>query len=227
MIDKCPKCEETLITRTIKKDLGQSSIFIPVAQVCPKCSWNKDLTGAGDIVGKPSIAEVPKPEPMREQERNPPGWTDMNKIVIVVLTLIVLVGIAWAFSPKAYQQQMQEVITPPPVQTPAILTAPAPTATLAPEVTPTGNKIRVKIDRDRGYVIPEQRNMKIKAGDEIIWVNDDSYVFTLVSKDGLFEDKPLDYGKVMTFIFRKTGMFGFEIKVGDSVKFSGTIIVEP
>ncbi len=62
------------------------------------------------------------------------------------------------------------------------------------EFTPTGKKIEVKIDRDRGYVNPEQANLKINPGDEIVWTNDDSYRITLISKDGLFEEYVINYG---------------------------------
>ncbi len=57
MADKCPKCGETLITRTIQKKMGLGSIDFPVAEICPKCNWNRDLTGAGDIVAKPPVPE--------------------------------------------------------------------------------------------------------------------------------------------------------------------------
>ncbi len=58
MEDKCPKCGETLLTRTIKKKIGLGSIDYPIAQTCPKCNWNKDLTGAGDVVAKPVMQDA-------------------------------------------------------------------------------------------------------------------------------------------------------------------------
>lgn len=64
MADKCPKCGESLITRTIQKKMGLGSIDFPVAEICPKCNWNRDLTGAGDIVAKP-------PEPGTVKEKKP------------------------------------------------------------------------------------------------------------------------------------------------------------
>src|SRR5659263_11053 len=58
MEDKCPKCGETLLTRTITKKIGLGSIDYPIAQTCPKCNWNKDLTGAGDVVAKPVMQDA-------------------------------------------------------------------------------------------------------------------------------------------------------------------------
>ena len=70
MQDKCPKCGETLITKTIKKELGQGSIDYPVSQTCPKCNWNKDLTGAADIISKPVIVKV---EETKKENVKPPS----------------------------------------------------------------------------------------------------------------------------------------------------------
>ncbi len=219
MVDKCPKCNETLITRTIKKELGQGSIFIPIAQVCPKCNWSKDLTGAGDIVAKPPVMERSDVK-FQETQKNPPGPADMNKIITVALALIVLVGIAWAFYPK---EQEHQVSTPPPVQAPAITVTPAITATQVPEVTPTGNKIYVKLDR---YRIFRGANSNIKPGDEVIWINDGIDPITLASNNiPDFKDRPLDNGKQTSYIFKKPGTYNFYLKNNNNV--NSTIVVEP
>jgi DNA-directed RNA polymerase subunit M/transcription elongation factor TFIIS len=69
MEDKCPKCGETLITRTIKKKIGLGSIEYPVAQTCPKCNWNKDLTGAGDVVAKPVMQDAGEAKKEKKEEK--------------------------------------------------------------------------------------------------------------------------------------------------------------
>lgn len=263
MVDKCPKCGETLITRTIQKKMGTGSIDFPVAQICPKCNWSRDLTGAGDIVVKPhaieetgvksekrpevvrqapekpkQVPEKPRPAPEKpkrviEKTRPHPSAStqkvpDMNKIITIALALLVIAGIVWAFMPKGID--LPGVIQPTPTPTPdattsAKLTA---TATITPDVTPTGNKIRVRIDKDRGYFVQEQKNLKIKPGDEVVWINEGSYSLTLVSNDALFEDKLLDNGKqTPEILFKKTGVYSFDIVVGGVKKFSGTVTVEP
>ncbi|MCZ7362840.1 MAG: hypothetical protein O8C58_05850 [Candidatus Methanoperedens sp.] len=236
MEDKCPNCGQVLITNTIKKELGQGSIFIPIGQVCPKCNWSKDLTGAGDIVPKPSSEgsqiksmepQVTRPAPAKpkhEPVKAAPKQMDMNKVITVALALIVIVGVAWAFIPKGEEPVDKTTL---PVQTPTVTGTPVITATQAPEVTPTGNIIKVRIDRDRGYINPAQKNLKIKPGDKVIWINDGSYSLTLISKDGLFENNLLNNEKEMNYTFKKAGTFNFDIRVIDTVKFSGTITAEP
>ncbi len=258
MVDKCPKCGETLITRTIQKKMGTGSIDFPVAQICPKCNWSRDLTGAGDIVAKSPATEeaggksekrpevvrqapekqkqVPekprlapeKPKPVIEKIRPHPSAStqkvpDMNKIITIALALLVIAGIVWAFMPKGPGESGDIQ----PTTTPEVTASAKLTATATPDVTPTGNKIKVKINRDRGYVLKEQANLKIKPGDEVIWINDGTYPLTLVSNDGLFEDKILDYDKLITHIFTKSGTYSFDIKVMGVKKFSGTVTVEP
>ncbi len=241
MVDKCPKCKETLTTRTIKKELGQGNILIPIAEICPKCNWSKDLTGAGDIVAKPSVMEeaetkvketpivksahvepTSKPSPAK----GPSKPMDLNRFLSVGLVIIVLLGIAWAFYPKAKENPVTTI--PEPSATPVITVTPVITEQVpVSEVTPTGKKVQVKIDRDRGFVDASQKNLIIKLGDEIVWTNDDSYRVTLISKEGLFEDAVIDYGYRKNYVFKKEGTFNFNLKVGDVIKFNGTVVVEP
>jgi len=258
MADKCPKCGETLITRTIQKKLGLGSIDFPVAQICQKCNWSRDLTGASDIVVKPPspeetvakmekkpvvVQQVPekpkyvpekkaleKPRYVHEKKMPPAGapgqrLPDMNKIIIIALAVLVIGGIIWAFMPKeAFQSgDIQRPLT----STPIVTETPKVTTIATSEVTPTGVKIKVRIDRYR-YSNPEQKNLKIKTGDEVVWINDDSYPLTLVSNEALFDDKLLDNGKQTTpYLFKNTGTYTFDIVVLGIKKFSGTVVVEP
>ncbi len=235
MEDKCPKCGQVLITNTIKKELGQGSIFIPIGQVCPRCNWSKDLTGAGDLVPKPSpegsqirsMESLTRPAPARPKQepiKAPPKQTDMNKIITVALALIVIIGIAWAFIPKG-KEPVDKITLP--VQTPAVTGTPVITATQALEVTATGKKIQVKIDRERGYLNPLQKDLRINPGDEVVWENDGTYSLILVSSEHLFEDKNLDGGKIQNYLFKKSGTFGFNIIVNKNTIAKGTIIVAP
>ena len=258
MADKCPKCGETLIKRTIQKKLGTGSIDIPVADICPKCNWSRDLTGAGDIIAKPlaPFAEAKlekKPEvvshapekPKYIQERATPFQSkpkqvlektkprpsaskqrvlDMNRVITFALAFLVIAGIVWAFMPKGNEPPGD---IRPPAPTPELTASATVTATPASQVTYTGNNITVKIDRDRGFYVPAQSNLKIKPGDGVIWLNEGTYSLTLISKDGLFEDKILDNDKRMTHIFTNTGTFTFDIVVLGVKKFSGTVTVEP
>lgn len=233
MEDKCPECDTSLTTRTIKKELGLGSIDYPVARVCPKCNWNRDLTGAGDIVSKPvSIsgeikkeAEKPAVTPQRTQPKTELSSSGINKIITITLTILVLVGIVWTFylaEPEQKAEVPKQTPTPGITETPA---TPVTTGTPIPvvtEVTPTGKKISVKLSYYRGFM-PVIRN--IKLGDEIVWENYEAETVTLVSNDGLFDAQLLAYGKQHRYIFKKLGTYSFYLKGNKNL--NGTIVVEP
>jgi DNA-directed RNA polymerase subunit M/transcription elongation factor TFIIS len=117
MEDKCPKCGETLLTKTIQKKIGSGSIDYPIAATCPKCKWSKDLTGAGDIVAKPVMAEAgaAKKEEAKTEiktdiktdiktkvqtvapSKPAPSSGGINAIIPIILAILVLGAIAWVF----------------------------------------------------------------------------------------------------------------------------------
>lgn len=224
MEEKCPKCGEPLITKTIRKELGTGSIEYPVAQVCPNCHWSRDLTGAGGIVSKPLVAkEEPKPQPVPKAPKMPKPAPaakppDFNKIITVVLALLVVGGVVWAFYPTAPEQVEKATPTP----TPTITQTPLETSIPTPKITPTGKKIPIKLDSRRGFIWDKS---PIKVGDEIVWRNDGKETVTLVSIDKLFADKMLAYDKEYRSIFNGTGTYSFYLKENKSL--TGTVIVEP
>jgi len=118
-------------------------------------------------------------------------------------------------------------VTEPAKTTPAITTTgtviatSTPSLTSIPEVTSTGNIIQVKLYGARGFIPNIQT---IKAGDEVVWDNFDPITNTLVSNDGLFDDKILGNYQQYRFVFPKTGTYTFSLKNNN---LTGTIIVEP
>lgn len=233
MEDKCPNCGETLITRTIKKKIGLGSIDYPIAQTCSKCKWSKDLTGAGDIVPKPvfqEAGETKKAEvkPEIKASASPPSKTvpasptGMSKFIPIVLAILVLGAIGWVFFVNPAEQKQVDnspMPTPGPVitQTPVL----TPKSTPVPEVTVSGKQISVKLETKKGLA---PKTVTIKPGDEVVWTNEGTYAVTLVSSDGLFEDKFLNNAKRTTYIFMKPGTFSFYLK-GDN-NLAGTVVVE-
>ncbi len=226
MENKCPKCGTTLVTRILTKQLGSGSIDYPVAQVCPNCNWNRDLTGAGDL--KPSPPEERKEEIKKEVKKPPavkivpPGPSpDFNKIITVALAIIVLAGIVWAFYPLTEKPAIETGQNPAPEPS----TTPVPTVIQTPavtEVAPTGNEKWILLDRFRIY---RTGASKIRVGDKVIWKNLGKDPFNLVSNDiPDFGVKPLDYEKQIFYIFKKPGTYGFYIKENKNV--NGTIVVE-
>lgn len=237
MQDKCPNCGETVITRTIKKQLGLGSIDYPVAKVCPKCNWSKDLTGAGDIVSKPVMAtgeikkEQVKPPVVKSVPPKIQPSADINRYITIALAIIVLVALAWAFYPTAQPQQVDNTpkSTATPVTTQTPIATPTPTSTIVPEVTATGNKTLIKLDSRRGF-LPDTKT--IKPGDEVIWENSEVETVTLISSDGLLisdnglsDNQIIPYGQRTNYIFKKQGTYNFIMKNPTNTNFTGTIIV--
>lgn len=235
MQDKCPKCGEPLITKTIKKQLGYGSIDYPISQECPKCHWSKDLTGAGDIVSKP-LAPEPKKEAIKPPAppkaappkaippvAQPQPSANFNKIITIVLAILVLGGIVWAFFLYPASQKPTSIATP--AATPTVTqTSVQTTGTPVPEVTPTGVTVGIKLDRHRGFFSLVNGTLKIKPGDNVVWTNYGSDALTLVSSDGLFENRLLNNGKRTNYTFLKPGTYNFYLKENSSL--SGTVIVE-
>lgn len=251
MEERCPKCGEPLITKTIKKELGLGSIDYPVARVCPKCNWNIDLTGAKDI--KPPVTpvieevkkeaekvevkppEVTKPRVVPAPPRAQPaaGTGGFNKLLTIGLAILVIGGLIWAFSSNsAAPKQPTPTPTLSPTPTPAITaTAATPvvtvvTGTQVPEITPTGtptgNNTRITLDR---YRIFKGASLTIRAGDEVIWYNEGSDPVTVASDDiPGFTEKVLDNGKqTLPYVFKEPGTYTYYVKNNKNV--NGTIRV--
>lgn len=236
MQDICPKCGELLITKTIKKELGLGSIDYPVAQECPKCHWSKDLTGAGEIVSKPvttapseikkevkPVVVAPAP-PAQPKLPKPESTGGINKFITVALAILVLGGLVWAFFLYPGTTKTIDDI-PQPTVTPEITrTTVQPTSTpVAVEATPTGKIIPVFLDSQRGFV--RNKDVTIKAGDELVWRNTGTNTLTLVSNENVFDAQILAYDKEYRYIFKKSGTYNFNLEGKTDLK--GTIVVEP
>ncbi len=244
MEEICPKCGEPLITKTIKKELGLGSIDYPVARVCPKCNWNIDLTGAKDI--KPPVmpviedikkAEVKPPEvakpqvvpasPRAQPKAQPTAGTGgFNKVLTIGLAILVIGGLIWAFflypaAPKSLTSTSTSSPTPTPAITVTTAT-PAVTGTQIPEITPTGNKTYIVLDR---YRIFRGASLNLRAGDEVIWSNEGLDPITVASDDiPGFTEKVLDNGRQTSpYMFKSSGTYTYYLKNNKNV--NGTIKV--
>ncbi|PWB55591.1 MAG: hypothetical protein C3F06_02335 [Candidatus Methanoperedenaceae archaeon] len=234
MEDKCPKCGETLLTRTIKKKIGLGSIDYPIAQTCPKCNWNKDLTGAGDIKSKPVMQDAGQTTQKEEKEAGIKSETrpivttipsskpaPINFLIPIVLAILVVAAIAWVFFMNPTEEGQADNF---PTATPIInqTSTQTPTITIIPEVTATGRKVPIRLESDRGFT---PKNTTIKPGDEVVWTNDGTYNLILVSSENIFQEKSMSNGKRENYVFMKSGTYNFFIKGKENLK--GTIIVEP
>lgn len=236
METKCPNCGEILQTKSIQKKIGLGSIDYPIAQICPKCHYKKDLTGAGQIIAKPVFMEEHdvkkaetgiemKPSAPTEVPQKPQGSsTGINSLIPILLAILVVGAIAWVFFINPTEDEPIEIpstetATPPPTVTslpPANTSTPA-----APEATASGRKVAVSVQSDRGFT-PSAKTIKI--GDEVIWTNEGTYMLTLSSSDGLFEDFPMNMGKTKRYVFTRTGTYNFSLKGKENLE--GMVIVE-
>ncbi|VVB85379.1 Uncharacterised protein [uncultured archaeon] len=244
MEERCPKCGELLVTKTIKKELGLGSIDYPVARVCPKCNWNIDLTGAKDI--KPPVTpviedvkkvevkppEITKPQVVPASPKAQPaaGTGGFNKVLTIGLAILGIGGLIWAFFLyPAAPKQLTPTSTSSPTPTPAITaTTATPVVTgtqvqeITPTGTPTGNNTRITLDR---YRIFKGASLIIRAGDEVIWYNEGSDPVTVASDDiPGFTEKVLDNGKqTLPYMFKESGTYTYYVKNNKNV--NGTIKV--
>jgi plastocyanin len=242
MEERCPKCGEPLITKTIKKELGLGSIDYPVARVCPKCNWNIDLTGAKDI--KPPVTpviedvkkvevkppEVTKPRVVPAPPKAQPaaGTGGFNKVLTIGLAILVIGGLIWAFSSNSAapkQPTPTSTLSPTPTPAPAITTTaatPVVTGTQVPEITPTGNKTYITLDR---YRIFRGASLNLRTGDEVIWSNEGLDLITVASDDiPGFVEKVLDNGRQTSpYMFKTSGTYTYYVKNNKNV--NGTIKV--
>ncbi|TRZ87097.1 MAG: hypothetical protein D4R88_09900 [Methanosarcinales archaeon] len=152
-----------------------------------------------------------------------PESKDSNALIPIVLAILVVGAIAWVFFINPAEKE-QIVTTPKPTPTPVITRTPvqSPISTPTPEITPSGKQFLVKLESKRGFTPHTQT---IKPGDKIVWENDGTYEFTLVSSDGLFGEKILKNLQRTNYTFMKTGTFSFYLK--EEKYLNGTIIVEP
>jgi plastocyanin len=66
--------------------------------------------------------------------------------------------------------------------------------------------------------------VKVKAGTEVVWRNDDASLHTVTAADGSFTSPPLDQGEVFKKAFAKPGTYSYTCEMHPFM--SGKIVVE-
>ncbi|WP_440948268.1 cell surface lipoprotein [Methanosarcina sp. T3] len=76
-------------------------------------------------------------------------------------------------------------------------------------VQPAETEPEIYLVRLKNYLfIPSE--LEVNSGDTVVWRNfDESGVFTLRSKEGLFEDQQLGYGNTLNYTFTENGSYSF------------------
>lgn len=243
--DKCPKCGGSVQTKSVRKSIGLGFVNIPVAQFClnPVCDWYQDFSEARKPeeieenvlqikipVSKDRMAEIKKmlPEVIRENMIVVKG-----AIVIIVLSLLLIYAL-----PSLQSQSLKSgtPITDIPVvnttQAAAVVSTGIPAAMPAPAMQEP-KKYSVKMDVSHGFV-PEA--IIINRSDIILWNNEENQRprVVLISKDGLFENKRMEYSEKFPYQFNYSGNYTFALAEYNPVNrtlneypnATGTVIVE-
>jgi hypothetical protein len=228
MEDICPNCGKPLTTKTISKKMSQGVIEYPIAKICPKCKWNTDLTGAGHIISErvmirdseTKTGKTLKPIAQTGIRKESQLSSRMNFVIVLVLVGLVIGGFAYAFFLQGTERPLFVQNSTPGVD-PKYINATPEIPIQEDTVVPTGKKWPVLLDYNRGFV--RNNDLTIKLGDEVVWDNINTLPVTLISKDDLFGNVHLDYGKHESFMFKKPGVYDFYLE--NNRNMTGTITV--
>ncbi|MBN2488933.1 MAG: hypothetical protein JXA98_07895 [Methanosarcinaceae archaeon] len=109
---------------------------------------------------------------------------------------------------------------PTEVETPTEMATETEEATPAPE--PKTRTIRLE------YFLSTPSELTINKGDTVQWMNfqtNPTRLFTLVSKDGLWENKNIGYRLYFLYTFNETGTYNYTV-LGFDPRMSGSVIVK-
>ncbi len=221
--EKCPKCGGNVQTKSIKKSIGLGFVNIPVAQFClnPSCDWYQDFSEAK----KPqeieeTVLQVKIPvskDRMAEIKKMLPGMIQRNMMVvkgaIVVFVLSLLLMFLLLYIQPPPPPEAPKTGAPPVVTATATPAAATPTPSATPAVS---RKYPVKIDVTHGF---SPRVAIINSSDTILWNNEENQRprVGLISKDGLFKNKLLEYSDKYQYQFNQTGNYTFALAEYDPI----------
>ncbi len=90
-----------------------------------------------------------------------------------------------------------------------------------PAVDPQTYTIRME------YFLVRPEILEINKSDTVVWRNSQqnpARIFTLVSKDGLWENTNLVYGRTLIYTFNESGTYNYSV-LGQEARMSGSIVV--
>lgn len=234
--EKCPKCGGDVQTKNLRKAIGLGFVDIPVAQFClnPKCDWYQDFSEAKkaeDIKEGVLQIKVPSikgklPEIKKPQLRLPDV---IQRIIshkktgrnILLAGVIVYILILIFYLVPQYTQSRDIVANATGTNASAESITPMPSA--APDRTGQAAFVEkqshtVKIDTGHGFVplikVADRADIGyivINRQDTIIWTDEENQRdrIYLVSKDGLFENRRMQYMDRFSYQFNSSGTYTF------------------
>jgi plastocyanin len=85
------------------------------------------------------------------------------------------------------------------------------------------NSTVVKIVANAGSNSFSPNPVKVKVGETMTWINDDSGIHTVTSKDGVFDSGMMGKGQSFSFTFDKAGEYSYHCEPHPSMV--GTVVV--
>ncbi len=215
---KCPKCGGNVQTKSIKKSIGLGFVNIPVAQFClnPVCDWYQDFSEQKEPEEiKEGILQIKVPSiKSKLPELKKPNLS--QKHTIALAAVVVIIGIYILFSylipvshfPEGLPQQPDMPKTNTPLVNTTQPSAIASTQTPAVPQVIAEKKYSIKFDVSHGF---NPKVLTINRSDTVIWNNDENQRtrVVLVSKDGLFENRRMEYSERYQYQFNQSGRYIF------------------
>lgn len=242
--EKCPKCGSSVQTKSIKKSIGLGFVHIPVAQFClnPTCDWYQDFSEARkpeeikeDVIQikipslKDKIPALKKlqtqmPETVRKllsKKETKKNITILGGIIVFTAILLYLLP---ALVHPAVKPNPTETKLPNTTLSPTVL-VPTPSITMVQE-----HRIYpIKMDVAHGF---NPKVVVINKSDIIIWNSDENQRprVMLMSKEGLFENRRMEYSEKFSYQFNNSGNYTFVLAEFPSLKVyqntTGNVVVK-
>lgn len=97
-VEKCPKCNGEVQTKSLKKSIGLGFVKIPVAQFClnPSCDWYQDFTEAKspDETDQDVLhIKIPLGRRMSELKERMPFIIKQNMLVVKGVAVVIIFSI--------------------------------------------------------------------------------------------------------------------------------------
>jgi plastocyanin len=145
--------------------------------------------------------------------------------LFLILASILFAGCVGDEEPAVPEATPTETATEEATETPTEVETPTEMATETEEATPAPEPKTWTIRLENFLSRPSV--LEINKGDTVVWMNFNSPTrqFTLVSKDGLWEDVVIGYRLTFAHTFNETGTYNYTV-LGFDPRMSGSVIVK-
>lgn len=220
---KCPKCRGDVQTKSIKKSIGLGFVNIPVAQFClnPACDWYQDFSEAKkpeDINENVVQLKIPvSKDKIADLKNRMPEIIQKNMMVVKGAIVVIVFSLLLIFMLQFLQPSPPQPVNPQP-EVPGTNISSV-NATHVAEVVSTQaasmipvvqepKKYSVKMDVSHGFI---PGLIIINRSDSILWNNEENQRprVALVSRDGLFKNKLMEYSDKYQYQFNQSGNYTF------------------